>query len=174
MWCNNLRFCHFLSLTPSFLLSFLSVFTLSFPCCLTSFFTLSYLACFLPSFSMHQCLLSRVQTEIHSVCDNWSTFQLHPDGLASNCLSRTAVHSHQQLLISPEWNLHSQHGEVGLKTGTKTEGFQCIVWYFRGTGGKYIWLNQVVILLDPIQLTLMMLFLSDFLWYYTAIVPLNM
>lgn len=27
------------------------------------------------------------RTEMHNVCDNWSSFRLYPDGLASDCLS---------------------------------------------------------------------------------------
>lgn len=74
-------FCGKISFTSSFFSVFLAVLTLFFH----------------PSCSLHQWLLRRARTEMHSVRDNWSTLQFCPDGLATNCLNRTGFHSHQQL-----------------------------------------------------------------------------
>lgn len=59
-------------------------------------------------------------TEMDSVCDNWSSFHLHPDGLAT--VSTEQAFIHEQLLFSPCRKLQSaKKKKQHLKVRTKTQ-----------------------------------------------------
>lgn len=101
MWWNNLPLTlFFISFFTTYLVSFISVFPLFFVGGLYQISLILYIFPFVfpPFRRISVCCGGR--TEMHNVCDNWSSFHLYPDGLATDCLSWTGFHSHQQLPVT--------------------------------------------------------------------------